>query len=131
MPKREMIFVGASSGGLEALRIVVGGLPADLAASVFIVWHLSPQSPNLLPRLLAVETSLQVISAENGACLKPGAIYVAPPDQHLLVIDGYWASWRRRRRRRRSPAWARTWRLKTTSPPTPLNRRRGCLLAAI
>ena len=47
MPK-DIIVIGASSGGIEALRVLVGALPADLAASLFVVMHTAPESPALL-----------------------------------------------------------------------------------
>jgi two-component system chemotaxis response regulator CheB len=82
------IGVGASAGGLDALTRLVRGLPADLAAPVLIVLHLTPSGRSLLPEILARETPLAVLLAEEGALLRPGTVHVAPPDAHLLARDG-------------------------------------------
>lgn len=83
----QIIVIGASSGGLEALRTLLEQLPADLDASVFITMHIGDQ-PSLLPRLLATATSLDVDFALSGEKIKSGRIYVAPPDRHLLIKRG-------------------------------------------
>jgi len=88
MPKRDIIVVGASSGGLNALRELVRGLPAGLPAAVLIVWHIAPESPNLLPELLGKIGPLNVTLARNDDPIRPGMIYVAPADRHLLVGAG-------------------------------------------
>jgi two-component system chemotaxis response regulator CheB len=49
---KDIIVVGASAGGIEALRVLAGGLPADLPASLFVVLHTSPESPAMLPNIL-------------------------------------------------------------------------------
>jgi two-component system chemotaxis response regulator CheB len=85
MPTRDIIVVGASSGGLDALKLLVRGLPADLPAAVFVVWHIAPESPNMLPEVLRRLTQLAVVSARNGEPIVPGTVYVAPPDRHLLL----------------------------------------------
>ena len=84
MPKH-IIVIGASAGGIEALRILVGALPADLPASVFIVLHTSPESPALLAEILARSGRLPATNAKDGERILPGRIYVAPPDRHLLI----------------------------------------------
>jgi two-component system, chemotaxis family, protein-glutamate methylesterase/glutaminase len=86
MPDR-LIAIGASSGGLEVLETIIAGLPADLDAAVMIVLHLAPDSPGMLPRLLARQSKLPVAHAVDGEPLHAGHVYVAPPDRHL-VIDG-------------------------------------------
>ena len=84
MPK-DIIVVGASAGGIEALRVLVGGLPENLAASVFVVLHTSPESPGMLAEILDRFGRLPAVSATDGERIRPGRIYVAPPDRHLLV----------------------------------------------
>jgi two-component system chemotaxis response regulator CheB len=80
---RSVIVIGASAGGVEALKTIVGDLPADLPATIFIVVHVGQVSylPEILDRAAALKTSV----AENGAKFKPGNIYVAPPGAHLLL----------------------------------------------
>lgn len=88
LPGRDIAVIGASSGGVEALREVLGGLPPDLAASVFVVVHVSPESPGILPRVLDRACPLPVSAAENGEPVVRGRVYVAPPGLHLLLEGG-------------------------------------------
>jgi two-component system, chemotaxis family, protein-glutamate methylesterase/glutaminase len=83
---RNVIVVGTSAGGLEALDRLVGALPTDLPASIFIVQHLAPQnSGEPLLRRLSRHKAFQPTLAEDGERFTPGRIYIAPPDNHLLV----------------------------------------------
>jgi two-component system chemotaxis response regulator CheB len=83
---RNIIVVGTSAGGLETLDALVGQLPADLAASVFIVQHMAPfSSGQALLRRLGRHTAFSPALATDGLRFKAGRIYVAPPDSHLLV----------------------------------------------
>ena len=88
MPGHDIVVVGASIGGLEALRSVVAGLPRDLPAAVFVVWHIAPDSPALLPDILGRAGPLPAMHPHDGEAIRPGRIYVAPPDHHLLLEDG-------------------------------------------
>jgi two-component system chemotaxis response regulator CheB len=85
MPGHDLIVVGASAGGVEAISSLVAGLPADLPAAVCIVVHLRPDAQSRLSDILARTTSLPVVPAKDGAPLQPGTVYVAVPDLHLLV----------------------------------------------
>lgn len=82
---RDVVVVGASSGGLEALRILLADLPAPLGAAVFIVQHRHAQSGRLLSDLLGPVARLPVEPAEDGRPIEPDHVVVAPPDQHLVV----------------------------------------------
>jgi len=84
MPK-DIIVIGASSGGIEALRVLTGALSADLPASLFVVTHTAPESPALLAEILEHLGKLPATTAKDGEHIRPGTIYVAPPDRHLLV----------------------------------------------
>jgi two-component system chemotaxis response regulator CheB len=88
MPTRHIIVVGASGGGIEALRAFVSGLPADFPAPICVVLHTSPQAPGILPEILTRAGNITATNAVNGEPLKPGRIYVAPPDFHLVVEPG-------------------------------------------
>ena len=81
MPK-DIIVIGASSGGIEALRVLAGALPADLPASLFVVTHTAPESPALLAEILDHFGTLPATNAKDGERIRPGTIYVAPPDRH-------------------------------------------------
>ncbi len=88
MPGHDIIVVGASAGGVEALIGIVATLPRKLSAAVFIVLHIPAQSPSLLPTILKRFTSLEAIHPEDGAKIEHGYIYVAPPDHHMLIEQG-------------------------------------------
>jgi two-component system chemotaxis response regulator CheB len=85
MEKRDLIVIGASAGGLETLRKLLSQLPADLPASIFVVWHLSRDYPSQLAQILDRATSLPVTQALHGEPIASGHVYVAPPDHHLVV----------------------------------------------
>ena len=84
-PGHDLIVVGASAGGVEALQVISRALPKDLAAAILVVMHSSPQGPNLLPHILGKAGPVEVAKTEDGAPIEPGKIYIAPPDHHLLV----------------------------------------------
>lgn len=84
MPK-DIVVVGASAGGIEAVRVLVVSLPADFAASVFIVVHTSPEAPSMLADILDRSGRLPAITPNDGERIRPGTVYVAPPDRHLLI----------------------------------------------
>jgi two-component system chemotaxis response regulator CheB len=83
---RDIIVIGASLGGLEALCRLVRGFSADLPAAVLIVLHTSRQSPRLLAKIVGQHTSLSVSYGQQGDMIKPGHAYFAPPDLHLVVV---------------------------------------------
>jgi two-component system chemotaxis response regulator CheB len=89
MPARDLIVIGGSAGSLDALKILVKGLPPNLPAALCITRHITPHAPNVLPKILARDAALPTASAVDGEELRPGRIYVAPPDHHLLVVPGY------------------------------------------
>jgi two-component system chemotaxis response regulator CheB len=82
----DLVAIGASWGGLDALRTVLGGLPADLAAAVVVAQHRSPEShPTALRQLLGAATRLEVREAGDKDELRHGVVFLAPPAYHLLV----------------------------------------------
>ena len=85
---RDVVVVGASLGGVDALQALVGGLPADLPAAVFVVQHVAAASPGVLGGILDRRGPLPARLAQDGEPVEPGRIYVAPPDRHLLVTPG-------------------------------------------
>jgi two-component system, chemotaxis family, protein-glutamate methylesterase/glutaminase len=83
------IFVfGSSAGGLKALTAIVGALPADLRATLFVAQHISPDHLSYLPQILADTGRLRAVHPHDGETIRQGTIYVAPPDYHLLVNRG-------------------------------------------
>ena len=87
MAARNLIVIGGSAGGVEALLTLAPQLPADIDAALCVVVHFPAESPSLLPQLLDRRTKLVVEQAVQGATLETGHIYVAPPDWHLLIDD--------------------------------------------
>lgn len=85
MENRNIIVMGASAGGVEALKNIVVNLPADLAAAIFIVWHIAPEAQGILPEILNQLKTLPAAHAIDKEPIRMGRIYVAPPDQHLLL----------------------------------------------
>lgn len=113
MPEHDIIVVGASAGGVEALITWTGTLPSDLKAAVFIVLHIPAQSPSMLPDILNRAGRLQVVSATDNADIENGHVYVAPPDFHLLVEREHMRVVRGPRENRHRPA---------IDPPLPFSR---------
>lgn len=89
MNNRDIIVIGASSGGLEVLRQLVKKLPANFPAAVFIVWHIPPDALGILPDVLTRAGNLPAANAVNLEKTRPGRIYTAPPDHHLLLENGF------------------------------------------
>src|SRR5215210_4612986 len=84
-----VVGVGASAGGLAAVRKVLEGLPSHLPASLVVVLHLMPDHPSYLAEILHRTSPLPVVQAHDGQHVEPGNVYVAPPDNHLAVgLDG-------------------------------------------
>lgn len=81
----DIIVIGASAGGVDALPRLIKGLPADLPAAVFTVLHTAAQGPGLLPQIIRRTASLRVHHAVDGEKIEHGKVYVAPPDHHLEV----------------------------------------------
>ncbi|HEX8893026.1 MAG TPA: chemotaxis protein CheB, partial [Terriglobales bacterium] len=85
MPNRDLVVIGASAGGIGALRQLCAALPSELNAAVLVVLHTAASSSNLLPRVLHRIGCLNAITPDDGETLKKGTIYVAPADRHMVV----------------------------------------------
>lgn len=85
MSRHDVIVIGASAGGVASLWQLVQGLPNNLAAAIFVVVHVSAKHPSSLPNILQKSGKLPSVHAVDGAQIKPGCIYIAPPDRHLLI----------------------------------------------
>jgi two-component system, chemotaxis family, protein-glutamate methylesterase/glutaminase len=88
MSARRVVVVGASAGGIEALRTVVAALPETFQAAMCVVLHTSAESPGVLADILNRSAQLPVSQAHDGQRLEAGQVYVAGPDRHLLVEPG-------------------------------------------
>ena len=88
MQGHDIIAIGASVGGVEALSNLVAQFPDDLPATIFIVQHIIPTGRGRLAQILNRAGPLPATMAEDWERFEPGHIYVAPPDHHLLVKQG-------------------------------------------
>jgi two-component system, chemotaxis family, protein-glutamate methylesterase/glutaminase len=88
-PGYRVVVVGASAGGLYALRTLVSGLPADFEIPVIVVQHRAKES-ELLCELLQECSHMPVQEVVDKMDMGPG-VFVGPPDYHLLVDDGYFS----------------------------------------
>lgn len=84
----DVIVIGASAGGITALKELVAGLPADLPATLLVVLHVNPATPSALPAILDRATELEVRHAQDGDGIECGWILIAPPDFQMIVADG-------------------------------------------
>jgi two-component system chemotaxis response regulator CheB len=82
---RDIIVVGASTGGVETLCQLARGLPPGLPAAVFVVCHFPSGGTSVLPEILSRQGPLLARHARDGEPIYPAHIYVAPPDHHLLI----------------------------------------------
>ena len=89
MDKRNIIVIGASAGGFEAMKQLVATLPSDLDAAVFIVWHMAPEVRGILPQVLNRQKTVLATHAVDSEPIVFNRIYVAPPDRHLILEKGF------------------------------------------
>lgn len=85
--RRNVIVLGASAGGVSALRELFAKLPSDIDAAIAVVLHRSPMVESMLAPVLAWRSTLPVIEAVGGMPFQRGTIHVAPRDQHLYIDD--------------------------------------------
>src|SRR4051812_45068805 len=83
-----IIVIGASAGGFNVIKELVQMLPGDLNAAVFIVWHMSPEVRGVLPQVLSKISKLPAAHGVDRETIRPGKIYVAPPDHHMIIQEG-------------------------------------------
>jgi two-component system chemotaxis response regulator CheB len=88
MATRDIVVVGASAGGVEALIGLVRQLPANFPAALFVALHLPADAHSALPEILSRAGAFQALHGYSGQPWRKGKIYIAPPDHHLLLRDG-------------------------------------------
>ena len=101
---KDIIVIGASAGGVDALKVIVRDLRKDLPAAIFIVVHTSPDSPGFLHQILQNAGPLEATLAMDQDRIEHSKIYVAPPDFHLLLEPGIVRTARGPRENRFRPA---------------------------
>ena len=89
--ERAIIVLGTSWGGLNAVRVILGGLPSGIALPVVVVQHRHRDSDGLLAELLQDVTPMPVAEVEDKDLVEPGRVFIAPPNYHLLIDDGHFA----------------------------------------
>jgi len=89
MAHRDLVVIGASAGGLEALQRLLAALPFDLNAAVLVVLHTSNHEGSVLPNILGRAGPLPAIHPADGATIRKGHVYIAPPNVHMIVADGH------------------------------------------
>ena len=82
------VLIGASAGGIDPLIRLVEQLPADIDAAVLVVVHIPADADSRLPEILQRRCALPVAHARDGDPVRPGRVYIAPPDRHLTLEDG-------------------------------------------
>jgi two-component system, chemotaxis family, protein-glutamate methylesterase/glutaminase len=85
---RDLVVVGASAGGVDALKELVGHLPPEFPAAVLVVLHVASSGTSVLPQILTRRGPLPAAFARQGDEMARGQIYVAPADHHMLLHDG-------------------------------------------
>ena len=85
-PPTCIALVGASAGGLQPLRTLIGQLPAEGRFAVIIAQHLAPDAEGKLDKILGQETSWPVSFAADGQIILPGHVYICPPSRHTEVL---------------------------------------------
>ena len=84
MATHDIVLIGASAGGVEAISAIVAGFPRDLRAAVLIVLHVS-RGRSVLPEILTRAGRLPATHPNDGERIQYGRIYVAPPDHHMTI----------------------------------------------
>lgn len=82
---RDITVIGASAGGVSALRELFCALRPDYPAAIFVVLHVAPEAPSVLPEILNRASALPAAHARTGSRICPGTITVAAPDLHLML----------------------------------------------
>src|SRR5437762_808080 len=85
----DLVVVGSSAGGIEALSILVSTLPADFPAPIVLAQHLDPSRPSSLDGILQRRTQLSIDVVNSRTQLQPGKIYVVPANRHVTIDDSY------------------------------------------
>lgn len=110
MPNRDVVVIGASAGGVEALQQLCSRLPSDLKAAVLIVMHTSPESGGMLAKVLSRSGPIPAQYPRDYEVIETGQIYIAPPDFHMIVESGVIRVVRGPRENRHRPAIDPTFR---------------------
>ncbi len=82
-----VVGIGASAGGLEALKQLFSHLPAGCRLTFVVIQHLSPRYKSAMDQLLSPTTSLPILQIKGNLKIKPGAIYLNPPEKYVSLVN--------------------------------------------
>jgi two-component system chemotaxis response regulator CheB len=85
MSGNHVVVIGASAGGVEAMIQLIKRLPADLDAAFFVAMHFPARSVSMLPTILNRANRVKALHPQQGEPIRPGYLYISPPDYHLLI----------------------------------------------
>ena len=88
MNQYRAVVMGVSLGGMDALSVVLSPLPKDFPVPIVIVQHLQPNGNGFLVEYLNGKCALEVQQVLGGESSVAGNVYLAPPDQHLSIVNG-------------------------------------------
>ena len=103
LAKHDIIVIGASAGGISAVKKIICALPADLPAALFVVIHMPPR-PSNLAEVLSKSSRLPTLEAVQDQPIQRGTIYIAPPDHHLFIDNDRILLWQGPKENRQRPA---------------------------
>jgi two-component system CheB/CheR fusion protein len=83
-----VVGIGASAGGLEALAQFLGNVQADSRLAFVVIQHLDPTLKGMLPELLQRATIMKVVQVKDGQMVRPGCVYVIPPNKDMSILHG-------------------------------------------
>ncbi|MFL5777788.1 MAG: chemotaxis protein CheB, partial [Chloroflexota bacterium] len=86
-PVDQLVVLGASAGGIEAVSVVLSDLPSDFPAPIVVAQHLHPDHHSNLPEILSRQTDLRVVSVEEEVKLEAATVYLVPPNRHVEITD--------------------------------------------
>ena len=84
----QLVVIGSSAGGIEALSRVVASLPSDFPAPIVIAQHLDPRRPSHLGEILSRHATLPIKVVEDSAALEDGVIFVVPSNRLVEIVEG-------------------------------------------
>lgn len=88
MSNRDLVVIGGSAGAMQPLKLILQALPANFPAAVLVVLHVPADSTGVFTTVAGAAASLPVSNARDGEPIERSQIYLAPPDRHLLALDG-------------------------------------------
>jgi chemotaxis response regulator CheB len=86
--KTRIVVIGGSAGSIFPLKVITSAIPAGIGAAIFVVEHIAPDFPSQLPKALASNSQLPVRFATDNESIIPGVVYIAPPDEHMVLERG-------------------------------------------